>query len=149
MSQDKAAPVDPALLAMSMHCHGASSAGRSSLGSSPGILGWNCTLLPVLPGAAECGSAPCWDFGKGRKLERVCARCAVVPLLPVCAMVSCGIASALVHGGAMWVGYSCPRQEQGEDCRAAPAFSSVVPSTREAVHTNGPGLPRVAPSPAR
>lgn len=82
--------MDPALLAMSMHCHGASSAGRSSLGSSPGILGWNCTLLPVLPGAAECGSAPCWDFGKGRKLERVecpavlsCLCCLCVPWFPV------------------------------------------------------------------
>lgn len=40
--------MDSAFLAMNMHCHGVSCAMRSSLGISPGFLGWNCTFLPVL-----------------------------------------------------------------------------------------------------
>lgn len=45
MSQEEAIPVDSAFLAMNMHCHGVSSAMKSSLGSSPRFLSWNSPFL--------------------------------------------------------------------------------------------------------
>lgn len=74
--------------------------------------------------------SPLLGFWQGKETEASgVSGCAVVLLLPVCAMIFCGIATVLVHGGGMWVGYSFPYQEQGKVCHAATAFSSVVSNT--------------------
>lgn len=78
--------------------------------------------------------SPLLGFWQGKEIEA--SGVSVVLLLTVCAMIFCGTATVLVHGGGTWVGYSFP--QQGKVCHAATAFSSVVPNTCEGVHIVSP-----------